>query len=268
MNESTAYHNHRRAFVRQLAAVTKDLEARGGTAGLFQLLRATAVRAQLPPVFQFIIKLSCDGLPEWIYEKNADPHKLKLTSKLYHTFPRRTVLGILKLTQPASLFKNIANLFLATPLGADSLLQKLVYTSIDAESTKGHLKACAAKINVIYVEEKLQALVKQRRPPRVDLLHMTGILVALSADRTLGRQLAVELLCEPDIRPVFNPKAMEKFLTDDMTDNILLYYDLLIRLAEKQVCPTLTVGGSGHPGNPAVQAAQRTPAPGASDAID
>lgn len=96
VNASTAYHNHRRAFVRQLAAVTKDLEERGGTAGLFQLLRSTAVRAQLPPVFQFIINLSCDGLPEWIYEKNADAHKLKLTTKLYHTFPRRTVLGILK----------------------------------------------------------------------------------------------------------------------------------------------------------------------------
>ncbi|KDN50935.1 hypothetical protein RSAG8_00564, partial [Rhizoctonia solani AG-8 WAC10335] len=154
--------------------VRGDMMGADGLSRIFATIKATPNVADLPADYRAVLEWARISLASTIFQHlvAADSASETLTSlkRLHGLMPYFVMKGILKVSNPMAMIRGMLDLFLATPFGGKSLLQRMFTTSLSEEvrALQEDIQAVEDKVEDPILCEKIKQFVNA--PPDIQKL--------------------------------------------------------------------------------------------------
>eukprot|EP01135_Chromosphaera_perkinsii_P011564 Nk52_evm3s2449 gene=Nk52_evmTU3s2449 len=127
---------------------------RASANSLFEHFVCAHTVGELPYVYRVLFSLQRAMMTHSLQKRSSED--LKKSKKLYHNTPRRSILALLKLTNPAKIVSGISSLIFAKPFGGRSQFQKIVEGSVDPGHCEQMLKEACVGVHRLVVKKCME----------------------------------------------------------------------------------------------------------------
>ncbi|KAG1783308.1 hypothetical protein EV702DRAFT_1191738 [Suillus placidus] len=146
-------------------SVKGDIMGKDGLSRIFAIIKATPDINQLPPNFRAVAEWGRITLASTIFQmfvaSDAASETFASMKRLHGLMPYFLLRTALKISSPVAMIRSVMDIFLATPFGGRSLLQRMFSSSLTEEVTiiEEDIEAVKAKVDDPVMCEKLRLFV-------------------------------------------------------------------------------------------------------------
>ncbi|KAG1892429.1 hypothetical protein F4604DRAFT_1875771 [Suillus subluteus] len=172
--------NGRKRFAHEIAArvdklrdavksVKGDIMGKDGLSHIFAIIKVTPDINQLPPDYQAVMEWGRITLASTIFQmfvaSDTASETFASMKRLHGLMPYFLLKTALKISSPVAMIRSVVDIFLATPFGGRSLLQRMFSSSLTEEVTiiEEDIEAVKAKVDDPVMCEKLRLFVNAPR---------------------------------------------------------------------------------------------------------
>ncbi|CAE6439596.1 hypothetical protein ACGC1H_000805 [Rhizoctonia solani] len=181
--------------------VRGDMMGADGLSRIFTTIKATQNVADLPPDYQAVLEWARISLASTIFQQlvaaDSASETLANLKRLHGLMPYFVMKGILKVSNPMSMIRGMLDLFLATPFGGKSLLQRMFTSSLSEEvrALQEDIQAVEDKVEDPILCEKVKQFINAPRDVQklfkadaaAENLNLISVILRSEASPTLNR---------------------------------------------------------------------------------
>ncbi|CAE6448712.1 unnamed protein product [Rhizoctonia solani] len=188
--------------------VRGDMMGADGLSRIFATIKATPNVADLPADYRAVLEWARISLASTIFQHlvAADSASETLTGlkRLHGLMPYFVMKGILKVSNPMAMIRGMLDLFLATPFGGKSLLQRMFTTSLSEEvrALQEDIQAVEDKVEDPILCEKIKQFVNA--PPDIQKL--------IKADAAAENLNLISVILRSEASPSLNRPQLHRVM--------------------------------------------------------